>query len=214
MEAMRLGKPVLLLRETDVAHGAIRLMEARAEVQELLLTDNERLACDDIVGKFEQGQFIEWYREAHLKHAALCAVIQSILATQQPSPLPELRVNVRADRQAAQIRKRVTRVYVSPNYAHLMAPSGQSFRDEVADVLGVLGVEVVGEAEEDVPFLLLLCPGVFMHAELAQELAALVGVSAPTSRGYRSFARGAVKKASISLRKARGSASFRRPSQS
>ena len=73
---VRLQKPMVVLRETDPAHGAATISELRGELQQSLLDVTERVACAMIVEHVERGTDIEWYREAHLKHAALCAILQ------------------------------------------------------------------------------------------------------------------------------------------
>ena len=68
------------------------------------------------------GSGVEWYREAHLKHAALCVVVQAIVAAQRAGPAPLLRIKARSNHRSIfcstvqRSRPSHLRVYVSTHY--------------------------------------------------------------------------------------------------
>ena len=43
----------------------------------------ERDSCEHLIGLFERGEGVEWYREKHLKHAALTQIAQAAYAVHQ-----------------------------------------------------------------------------------------------------------------------------------
>ena len=68
------------------------------------------------------GSGVEWYREAHLKHAVLCVVVQAIVAAQRAGPAPLLRIKARSNHRSIfcstvqRSRPSHLRVYVSTHY--------------------------------------------------------------------------------------------------
>ena len=114
VEALRVEKKILVLRETDPNHGAITLSALKEEV-EVLPEQSDRNAGNEIVRMFEAGEALEWHREGHLKRAVLAAIVQAILELQAPSGAPAVRV------VPMQYQARLSRSEQRPVQVHLLA---------------------------------------------------------------------------------------------
>ena len=76
IEALRLEKPLLVIRETDANHGAVVQSELRASWPALTWTRPGAARDHFIDVLFPEA--VEWYREAHLKHAALGEIVTAL----------------------------------------------------------------------------------------------------------------------------------------
>lgn len=78
VEAVRLRRPLIVLRETSVNHGAVTLAAMHDEVTACLVSDAEAAACDKLIEIVAEGEALEWHREEHLKHAVFAKVVQMV----------------------------------------------------------------------------------------------------------------------------------------
>jgi len=158
VEAARLQKPLLVVRETDINHGAVTEEELRAEVMANAdLNETERAACALLIGKLADA--IEWFREAHLKHAALSEIVNALFEATN-GVATAARVSVRGTLKPPPCAG----IYISEHYAR-----------DVRQKLGeAFGVPLLAVREAWTPVIVLLCPGVFEDANLVEELLSLL----------------------------------------
>ena len=107
IEALRLKKPLVVLRETDPNHGAIELSALRDEV-EVLPMQADREAGGALIRMVEDGQTLEWHREGHLKRAVLAAIAQELLDFQSAAAASSGRVALRVIQKHEASRASVT----------------------------------------------------------------------------------------------------------
>ena len=84
-QALRLGKRLLIIRETDPLHGQVDINDAAMLAEVAALPAADRAACEDLLRRIEaadEADVIEWYRESHLKHAVLKAIVGTVLDEQ------------------------------------------------------------------------------------------------------------------------------------
>ena len=102
VEACRLRKPLLVVRETDDNHGAISADELRAGVEAMAMAE-QREAAGRLVAALEEGPALEWHREKHLKQATLVMIVQALLGhyDRRAEEHVASQMEERASRQAA-----------------------------------------------------------------------------------------------------------------
>eukprot|EP00966_Prymnesium_polylepis_P183722 4258235-Prymnesium_polylepis.1 len=134
-----------MIRETDSNHGATTEQALRAELANVDLSNKERDACSHLIDRLFPSA-VEWYREAHLKHAALSEVVNAIFE------------HTNGEVPAAQVARRgkvkgppCPGIFVSEHYARL-----HDVRQELADAFGV---PLLDSREPSTPVIVLLCPG-------------------------------------------------------
>ena len=86
--AFELKKPIIICRETDINHGGALVAYRVWDVlrPEYAMEPKEQAVCKrllSIAARGTEGGTIEWYREKHLKHAALNFIVQKIVDTQR-----------------------------------------------------------------------------------------------------------------------------------
>ena len=174
IEALRLEKPLLVVRETDANHGAVTQHDLHNEVANVDLDEAERRACHHVIDTLFP-QAVEWHREAHLKHAALGEIVTALFQhTNGEAPVVRV-IPLASDSSAVRNGGSVIRrqgppcsgVYVSQHYP-------RTVRQQLADALSV---PILEERHPGTPAVLLLCPGFFEVPALVEELQSLVSWS-------------------------------------
>ena len=82
--AIEHGKPLLLLVETDPAHGAPTLHDL--ETERSALPEGERSVADTLISRFASA--LEWHRENHLKRAVVSMIVSQLPCLQAPPDPP------------------------------------------------------------------------------------------------------------------------------
>ena len=158
VEALRLQKPLLVVRETDANHGAVTQNELRDEVNRVDLDDAERQACYQLIDHVFPAA-VEWYREAHLKHAALSEIVSALF---QHTNGEEHVVRV-VPRNSVK-GPPCAGVYVSEQYPqHVCQQLSEAF-----------GVPLLQQRQPGTATVLLLYPGVFDKPSLVEELCSMI----------------------------------------
>ena len=155
---MRAQKPLLVIRETDPNHGAATQQGLRDEVAQVDMSQEEQRACVHLI---EHGSgVLEWHREAHLKRATLRLVVQALFS-HSAGETPELRVLHRDDAGSQHFAQ--AEVYVSPHYQQVTSFHASG----LTDAFTVVSRE---QRTTSTPVAIFLCPGMFEHPELVDEL--------------------------------------------
>lgn len=87
-EAVRLSKPIVVVRETDPNHGLVTLAALREEAETLPICE-DRDAAQSIVERVAEGKVLEWHRESHLKRETLKAIADAVIQAQRNGAGPE-----------------------------------------------------------------------------------------------------------------------------
>ena len=195
--ALDLEKTIVVLRETDPNHGAATLEELRAECGEV--PAKERATVEKLLTIVEdEHSCVEWYREYHLKRAALAEVMARVSALSEAdapkgsnrdsngsardsSILPALMSQRNRGSQGVggtdggdgNTAGSAGRVCLSEAYRQCFAQSGtaqeSSVHDELGERFGDGGIEVLSERHKGVPVIVFLFPGCFDHEGLVSE---------------------------------------------
>ena len=178
--ALQLKKPMVIVKETDVNHGgkliSHHLPDLLALTQpEIAMDSEDRCACEELLTRASLGgeddSTVEWFRESHLRQAALRLVVQKLVHA-RASLLGDdsgRRTSLESIRQA-RARCSVTEVYISEQYAH-MPNKSHDVLNELSERFDEAGFSVRHATEPaDAPFVILLTPTVFDHDKLVDEI--------------------------------------------
>ena len=185
--AIASAKPLVVLLESDPDRGKTGPIALRSELDSLDadgLPQAQHDAAVRLIELVERADVnaelpaaVEWHREPHLRNGALKWIAAHITHA-QPAEAPRIESldDVRIGGEPRAPDDDPCRVCLHPGYHALPSPSrfGASVFDDVVECLLEFGIAVDETEDPRLPWVILLCPGVFADGALVGHLQRLL----------------------------------------